>query len=59
MENCKTFDFEIHFFSKHEREILIGLICNEQTNMIVKNHTSYESDLYKMLEALKVKIKDM
>lgn len=46
-------------FSKKEIKMLIELICNEQTHMIVKDHTKYESDKYKDLEALKIKIKDM
>lgn len=45
--------------TKHERKTLISLICNEQTHMIVKDHTKYESEEYKILEALKIKIKDM
>ncbi len=59
MNNCKTLNFEMHFFSNRERELLIGLICNEQTHMIVKDYTKYESDDYKELEKLKVKIKNM
>ena len=46
-------------FSKEEKKLLIELICNEQTHMIVKDHTKYDSDKYKKLEELKVKIKDM
>lgn len=42
-----------------DRKLLIELICNEQTNMIVKDHTKYDSEKYKKLEELKVKIKDM
>lgn len=45
--------------SKDERKMLIVLICDKQTNMIVKNHMKYESKEYKELERLKVKIKDM
>ena len=45
--------------TKHERKLLIELICNEQTHMIIKDHTKYESDKYKDLETLKIKIKDM
>ena len=41
--------------SKNERKLLIELICNEQTHMIVKDHTKYESEKYHE----KVKIKDM
>ena len=45
--------------AKEEKKILIELICNEQTDMIIKDHTKYESEKYKKLEELKVKIKDM
>lgn len=45
--------------SKEDKKLLIELICNEQTHMIIKNHTSYSSDKYVKLERLKVKIKDM
>lgn len=59
MNNCKTLNFEMHFFSNRERELFIRLICNEQTHMIVKDYTKYESDDYKEFEKLKVKIKNM
>ncbi len=45
--------------SKDDKKLIIELICNEQTHMIVKDHTKYESEKYKKLEQLKVKIKDM
>ena len=45
--------------NKEEKKMLIELICNEQTHMIVKYHNKYDSDKYKKLEELKVKIKDM
>ena len=45
--------------NKEEKKMLIELICNEQTHMIVKDHTKYDSDKYKRLEELKVKIKDL
>ena len=48
-----------YIFTKEEKKILIELICNEQTHMIIKDHTKYESDKYKKLEELKVKINDM
>ena len=44
--------------NKEEKKLLLGLICNEQVHMIIKDHTKYESDKYKKLEELKVKIKD-
>ena len=45
--------------NKEEKKLLIELICNEQTHIIVKDHTKYESGKYKKLEELKVKIKDI
>lgn len=45
--------------TNREKTILIELICNEQTHMIIKNHTKYKSLKYKELEKLKIKIKDM
>lgn len=46
-------------FSDKERKLLIELIGNEQIHMILKNQNKYNSDKYKALEKLKVKIKDM
>ena len=48
-----------YIFTKEEKKISIELICNDQTYMIIKDHTKYESDKYKKLEELKVKINDM
>ena len=45
--------------TENEKKLLVELICNEQTHMIVKDHTRYDTDKYKELEALKIKIKDM
>lgn len=53
--NCYT----SNKLTSDDRKLLIELICNEQTNMIVKDHTEYDSEKYKKLEELKVKIKDM
>ena len=44
--------------NKEEKKLIIELICNEQTHMIIKDNTKYESDKYVRLEELKVKIKD-
>lgn len=44
--------------TEKEKKLLLELISNEQIHMIVKDHTKYESDKYKMLERLKVEIKD-
>lgn len=53
------FGYELESLSKEEKKMLIELICNEQTHMIIKDHTKYDSNKYKSLETLKVKIKDM
>ena len=44
--------------NKEEKKMIIELICNEQTHMIIKDNTKYDSDKYKKLEELKVKVKD-
>ena len=44
--------------NKEEKKMLIELICNEQTHMIIKDHTKYESQKYEKVGELKVKIKD-
>lgn len=49
----------IEILNKEEKKMIIELICNEQTHMIIKDHTKYDSDKYKKLEVLKIKIKDM
>ena len=49
----------IRILNKEEKKMIIELICNEQTHMIIKDHTKYDSDKYKKLEVLKIKIKDM
>lgn len=38
---------------------LCNLICEEQIQMILRNHTLYDSDEYKKLEKLKMYIKDL
>lgn len=44
---------------KEEKKLILELICNEQIHMIIKDHTKYESEKYKKLEKMKVKIKDL
>ena len=58
MEEIKN-DIENENFSGDEKSLLINMICHRQTSMIVKKPTSYESEEYKKLEKLKVKIKNM
>lgn len=45
--------------NKEEKKMLIELICNEQIHMIIKDSAKYESEKYRKLEVLKIKIKDM
>lgn len=45
-------------FTDKEKKLLLELISNEQIHMIIKDHTKYESEKYKLLEKLKVMIKD-
>ena len=45
--------------NNNEKKTIIELICKEQTEMIVKDHLQYDSDRYRLLEELKVKIKDI
>ena len=45
--------------TKEDKKMLIELICDEQTRMIVKDHTKYHSKKYKNLEVLKIKIKEI
>ena len=46
-------------FSEKEKGLLLELICFEQLNMVTKDHEQYNSDKYKELEELKVKIKNL
>lgn len=45
--------------TKEDKKMLIELICDEQTRMIVKDHTKYHLKKYKNLEVLKIKIKEI
>lgn len=45
--------------TKEEKKILLELVCNEQIHMIIKDSTKYDSDKYKKLEEMKIKIKDL
>ena len=44
--------------TKEEKDILIGLICNEQIVHLIARD-KYESDTYVVLENLKAKIRKM
>lgn len=43
-------------FTEKEKNLLISLICFEQIAMIKHDRNNYETDEYKELEELKVKI---
>jgi len=45
--------------TEREKNLIVELICNEQTHMIMKDHTRYDTEKYKELEALKIKIKNI
>lgn len=45
--------------TEEEKKLLVELICNEQSKMIIDDHTNYRFDKYKMLENLKIKIKKL
>ena len=45
-------------FLKEEKDILIGLICNEQVIHLIARD-KYETDTYVVLENLKAKIREM
>lgn len=42
-----------------EKNILVELICSEQTQMLAKDKDAYNHDRYKNLERIKVKVKGM
>ena len=47
------------FFTKDQKKVAIDFICKKQTKMIIENKDNYDSDEYKELETIKVKIKNM
>lgn len=47
------------FFNDHERKLLLELIGNEQIHMLIKDEKKYDSDKYKRLEELKIKVNSL
>ena len=43
-------------FNENERKLLLELIGNEQIHMLIKDEKKYDSDKYKRLEELKMKV---
>ncbi|MCU6763142.1 hypothetical protein OCV88_12540 [Brotonthovivens ammoniilytica] len=41
-----------------EKNILLELICKEQTQMLQSNQEAYNYEKYKLLEKIKIKVKD-
>ena len=46
-------------FTDNERKMLLELIGNEQIHMLIKDEKKYDSDKYKKLEELKIKVKGL
>lgn len=46
-------------FSDSERKLLLELIGNEQIHMLIKDEKKYDSDKYKKLEELKIKVNSL
>ena len=59
MNDTSEINASEHIFSDEERKILIELICEKQTQKIIKDPMCYTLHKYQVLEKLKVKIKDM
>ena len=49
----------MNIITNDDKKLLLDLICAEQVNMIIADHTSYESEKYKRLEHIKVLVKDI
>ena len=47
------------FFNDNERKLLLELIGNEQIHMLIKDEKKYDSDKYKRLEELKIKVNSL
>ena len=43
-------------FNENERKLLLELIGNEQIHMLIKDEKKYDSDKYRRLEELKMKV---
>ena len=46
-------------FNDSERKLLLELIGNEQIHMLIKDEKKYNSDKYKKLEELKIKVNSL
>ena len=48
-----------NILTQQELQVLLELICSEQTNGVIKRSGFFTSQRYKDLESLKIKIKKM
>ena len=46
-------------FNDLERKMMLELIGNEQIHMLIKDERKYDSDKYKKLEELKIKVNNL
>ena len=46
-------------FNDNERKLLLELIGNEQIHMLIKDEKKYNSEKYKKLEELKIKVNSL
>lgn len=46
-------------FNDSERKLLLELIGNEQIHMLIKDEKKYDSDKYRRLEELKIKVNNL
>lgn len=46
-------------FTEKEKQLLLSLVCLEQLSIIKEKHENYENELYKELEQIKIKIKQL
>ena len=46
-------------FNDSERKLLLELIGNEQIHMLIKDEKKYNSEKYKKLEELKIKVNSL
>ena len=55
---CKQNKRGSSVLKQKEKNILLELICKEQTQMLQSNQEAYNYEKYKLLEKIKIKVKD-
>lgn len=46
-------------FTEKEKQLLLSLVCFEQLSIIKEKHENYENELYRELEQIKIKIRQL